>query len=96
MIPKLSDVIRGLSIPETTFEQMASQAGIPVPPGPMKTLANIMSQFENTVSRGELPSLPSSELPALPTFNFGDSNEIPEEKVNTTTEAAKTEGGIDV
>jgi len=68
-VPKLSQIARSFAVVEDSFESMATQMGIPVPQGPMKTAVALMEQFEETVPAPEaFPALP--ELPMLPEFTL--------------------------
>ena len=70
-IPKLSDILSSFTTIEDNVESMISEAGLPAIPGPVKTVKQVMSQFESAISSESglgLPGFPPSGLPQLPGF----------------------------
>jgi len=59
--PKLSAAAELLAEPERVFEEQASAMGIAVPPGPTRTITQMLQGIESM-----MPELPS--LPSLPSF----------------------------
>jgi hypothetical protein len=63
--PKLSVLVKPLTVPEDLFESTVKSAGIEVPPGPHKMLITLMSSLEGSMPAALPTALPP--LPGLPT-----------------------------
>jgi hypothetical protein len=63
--PKLSVLVKPLTVPEDLFESTAKSAGVELPPGPHKMLVSLMSSFEEMTPTA-LP-LPGLRAPAATT-----------------------------
>jgi len=50
--PKLSALAEIFTAPEEMFEQQASAAGVPVPPGPVKMAVQFMQGIEGVIPAG--------------------------------------------
>lgn len=89
-LPRLSEITRQLTAPETQFESMVKQSlGIQLPPGPMSVILNIQRSIEGAAPTQQ-PRLPRLEeiLPRLP--SPAPEQTAPEEKPPTE----KLEGEI--
>lgn len=66
-LPKLSAIVKNLTIPEREFENMAKGMGIELPRGPLTTLTTVLESFEKegAVKPPKLPSLPTLTSPLL-------------------------------
>jgi len=71
-LPKLSQVVKSFTAFEDQVEQTLSQTGFTPPPGPMKTLASFMEQFEAAAPQlpEQLPQFPTLPIPEM-SFPFG-------------------------
>jgi len=65
--PKVSAIAELLAEPERIFEEQAASAGLPVPTGPTRMLAQALSGIEATLPTFALPGFPALPTPITPT-----------------------------
>ena len=102
-LPKLSQVVKSFTAFEDQVEQTLSQTGFTPPPGPMKTLASFMEQFEAAAPQlpEQFPQLPEFTPPQLPEFQLPQLPEfkppgLPSPAGTQGTTITKKEEGIDI
>jgi len=80
-LPRLSELLGTIMLPESQFENMVrSTVGIELPPGPSASITSIMETFEETFPLPiELPTLPTLGLPLPPLPFLGEGGSSKEE-----------------
>jgi len=91
--PKLSVAAELLAEPERIFEEQASAMGISVPPGPAKTLTQMLQGIEATLPAFAPPGFPAPTSPTTPTtppagggqgVSLGEAEKVEIEKPTAT------------
>ncbi|MCD6197282.1 MAG: hypothetical protein J7K15_01735 [Deltaproteobacteria bacterium] len=89
--PKLSAIAELLAEPERIFEEQAAAMGLPVPTGPMRTLAQTLSGIEATLPTLTLPVPTAPTTPTTPPagVSLGETEkvEVSQPKPTPTTRA---------
>jgi len=99
--PALSSIAEMFAEPERIFEEQAAAMGIPVPIGPAKTLAQVLSNIETALSPTPPtpPTLPTpvQTIPTIPTgVSLGEPEKIEIGKPAPTPTRTKPKEKIEI